>query len=96
MRKFVFIVLTFVCVLLAGKFSFADAQPEPKEVYYETIVICPGDTLWEIAAEHKSEEETTADYVETIMEFNRMQSDRICSGQKLILPLEKTVDKNAV
>ncbi len=96
MRKFVFVVLTFVCVLLAGKFSFADAQPEAKEVYYQTIVIYPGDTLWEIASQYKGEEKTTAEYVEEIMSFNKMKNDRICSGQKLILPLEKTAAQDPV
>ena len=44
-----------------------------------------GDTLWSISQKYKNEDEATKDYVEKIMKFNNMKSDKIKNGQKIVV-----------
>lgn len=56
--------------------------------YYENIEIQSGDTLWEIAEDYMDTAYYTSltEYMNEIMTVNGMVSDRLVSGQKLIIP----------
>lgn len=52
--------------------------------YYKSILIEPGDTLWEIALEFKDARcSSTQEYVDELMEINGLTSDRIHAGRFL-------------
>ena len=86
MRKFVFILMAMFFVLFAGVFSFAGAEEEQKEVHYQAVTVYAGDTVWSIAKQYCPEQTSTKEYVQQIMEFNKMKGEFIRSGQQLLLP----------
>lgn len=56
----------------------------PQCRYYKSILIEPGDTLWEIALEFKDARYgSTQEYVDELMEINGLTSDRIHAGRFL-------------
>jgi len=56
-------------------------------VYYESVSISCGDTLWEIAEEYNVYGASTKSYVTEIMKFNHMENENIVSGQKILVPV---------
>ena len=80
-------IKSHVWAWLINKFSgIAPVNPvQPLNVSYKEITISKGDTLWDISQKYKNDDESIKDYVNKIMEFNNMKSDRINAGQKLIV-----------
>ena len=86
-------VLAMVCcavciILLVNKTQIREVKAGSSEQlnkYYKTITIQPGDTLWSIAQEYKSDDCTTKKYVEELMSMNNLHNDNITSGMKLIV-----------
>ena len=79
-----------VCIILFSNKNVtgADETGNVAELtkYFKTITIESGDTLWSIAKEYKSGDyKTTRDYVEELITMNNLHSDRITTGQKLIV-----------
>lgn len=89
MKKYFFVLITFIVVFTASVMSFGDIKISRKSIYYLSVDIRKGDTLWNIAESYKAEETSVIDYVSRIKEFNDMENDIIKIGQKLILPIEK-------
>lgn len=85
MRKFVCFLITMSVAAAGATFTFGETEEENKNVYYEQVEIKSGDTLWSISRKYKDKDETTKDYVKKIMEFNNMKSDKIKSGQKIVV-----------
>ena len=85
MRKFVCFLITIIIVVAGATFTFGGTDKENKKVYYEQVEIKSGDTLWSISQKYKNEDEATKDYVEKIMKFNNMKSDKIKNGQKIVV-----------
>ena len=83
MRKFVCFLITIIIVVAGATFTFGETDKE--KVYYEQVEIKSGDTLWSISQKYKNEDEATKDYVEKIMKFNNMKSDKIKNGQKIVV-----------
>jgi len=55
--------------------------------YYQQVVIKSGDTLWNIAADHMTEEYSSVnEYVDDIISVNKLSSDNIHAGEYLIVP----------
>ena len=52
---------------------------------YESISITDGDTLWTIASEHKPATVSTSEYVKEIKKINSLSTDKIHSGNNLIV-----------
>lgn len=88
MRRYVFILITFIMVLTAGVLSFGNTKAKSKHIYYKSVDISQGDTLWSIAENYKTDEMSVINYISRIKEFNDMESDIIKIGQKIILPIE--------
>lgn len=57
-----------------------------KYAYYTEVYVKPGDTLWEIAAEHYGESVDLRKGVYAIMECSGINSGDIYAGQKLLVP----------
>ena len=86
----VMVIAAAVCIILFSNRHITNADESGNAVeltkYYKTITIEPGDTLWSIAKEYKSGAyKTTQDYVDELLSMNRLHSDAITSGQKLIV-----------
>ena len=88
MRRCVFILITFIMIITAGVLSFGNTKSGGKHIYYKSIDIIKGDTLWSIAEAYKTDEMSVINYISRIKEFNDMESDIIKIGQKIILPIE--------
>ena len=71
--------------------SFSDAHGNAQESpitykYYKSIVIQPGDTLWDIALEYKTDDYgSTQEYVDELKEINSLESDSIQESQYLMI-----------
>ncbi len=52
----------------------------------ETVIVTPGDTLWEIAVDHKPRGKDTRVYVEAIKRVNGLSVSDIHPGDTLVLP----------
>lgn len=79
--RLVFLVLVptlFISIVNIG----ALAELELKS---ETIVVMPGDTLWNIAERQEFEGDIRS-YILQIREFNQMKTASIQAGQVLVLP----------
>lgn len=66
--------------------SFSDAHESKGEqtIVYKSIMIQPGDTLWEIAQEYKTNNyESTQDYVDELKRLNSLESDLIQESRYL-------------
>lgn len=63
-------------------------------VYYTSIQVEEGDTLWEIAEEYRDMRSCSKrEYIETIKELNHLSGYQIESGEYLLIPCVKTVSE---
>lgn len=91
-----FFTFVFTLILSAGIsvtfFSFrTKAQSSNEEIqykYYKSIVIEPGDTLWNLAEEYGVLEhyDSRQEYIEEVMRMNGLSDDQIITGQYIIIP----------
>ena len=67
--------------------AHGNAQESPITYkYYKSIVIQPGDTLWDIALEYKTDDYgSTQEYVDELKEINSLESDSIQESQYLMI-----------
>jgi LysM repeat protein len=61
------------------------AFKQPSKTIY-TVDVCPGDTLWGIAASHLPEGESVRSYINKIKKTNNLKNSEIRAGQILVLP----------
>lgn len=87
MKKVVFFVITILLVSLAATMVLGETKPRNTRVYYESVLISKGDTLWNIAEEYKVDGVRTKTYVKEIMELNHIKNENIVSGQKILVPV---------
>jgi len=88
MRKYVLIFITLIMVLTAGVLSFGNTKAHSRHIYYKSVDITNGDTLWDIAQTYKTDDISVINYISRIKEFNDMESDIIKIGQKIIIPID--------
>ena len=81
-----------LCVSMSFSAFFVSAKEkdtadhEESYVYYKSIKIEKGDTLWDIANENLPEKySSTEQYVEVLKEINGLSSDEIYSGENLMI-----------
>lgn len=93
-KHLLMILLTFLVVFGIG-FGFGTLftraqEPEQNSArkYYTSIEIEKGDTLWDIAGEYMDAAHYTSreDYLNEVMTINHMNSSKLVSGHKLIVP----------
>ncbi|MNC62127.1 Cell division suppressor protein YneA [compost metagenome] len=84
--KIIALVL-FLTVTTTGMVTaFASNGNERSHTSYETVIVMPGDTLWEIAVNHKPNGEDTRVYIDEIKRVNGMAVSSIQAGDTLLLP----------
>ncbi len=89
-QKTKYIYLFAVIILwAAGIGTMVWAGQGEKTIYYESVQIASGDTLWGIAQMYKEENENTEHMVRKIKELNGMFTDDICSGERILVPVVK-------
>jgi hypothetical protein len=80
-----FVVLALVALTVVGDYSAATGEAgEP--VPTRTVVVEPGDTLWDIASA-VAEPGETRDMVYHIQELNALPSVSLRAGQALVVPI---------
>ena len=91
-RQFIFfsasgLIAVIVCIMLNVFPVSADStHSQTGSVYYTSIEIQPGDTLWNIAEETMtSEYSSVPEYVKVLKEINSLDSDQLEAGQNLII-----------
>ena len=91
-RQFIFfsasgLIAVIVCIMLNVFPVSADStHSQTGSVYYTSIEIKPGDTLWNIAEETMtSEYSSVPEYVKVLKEINSLDSDQLEAGQNLII-----------
>lgn len=97
-RMCVCMAVTVLVVFAIGVFFgslMTDAKGGSEEnsyKYYSSVSIASGDSLWSLADTYMDNTHymTRKDYINEVMEINHMVSDRLVSGQKIILPYYST------
>ena len=56
--------------------------------YYTSIIVQPGETLWELADQYIDYEnyKDKQSYISEVMSINHLEEDAICAGQMLVVP----------
>lgn len=57
---------------------------EPSK-YYKTIIIRPGETLWNIAETYCTSDKTLTDYIDVIKKINHLKGDTIYAGERILV-----------
>lgn len=80
-----FAVLLLVTIFMGRAMFTSMAREEPAATpYYKSVRIQEGDTLWEIAGQYKEGSSmTTHEYVDRLIQMNRLKKDTIHAGQYL-------------
>lgn len=100
-RKVLFVAITVVSILLGivignnviNSSSSSATTEHTRELYYTSVEIKAGDTLWTIAEEHMSAEYNDInDYIKEIKKVNGIYSDTIHAGNYLIVPYYEVVE----
>ena len=87
LRRKTLLPLTLALILSLGSLVLAGQKEKEQKIYYESIEIHKGDTLWGIAERYKTEAEQTEHMIDKIMHCNSMKTANIRYGQKLIVPI---------
>ena len=84
-------ILTGCMTFGAFLVSAHENEDETVYIYYKSIEIQQGDTLWDIAQDTMpSEYDSTAEYVQALKDMNNLSSDQIQAGMHLMIAYEST------
>nr|WP_273545561.1 LysM peptidoglycan-binding domain-containing protein [Paenibacillus caui] len=78
------VVLTLTCTGFISAFAATISSNDNSVL--ETVVITPGDTLWDIAVTYKPAEMDTRKYVRILKSVNGLEGSEISVGDVLKLP----------
>lgn len=82
--------LVFILAMMSGSiisYAKSSKQESPSYKYYTSVTIQEGDTLTTIAKENISPEFTSVSaYINEVRQMNHLDSEKIYSGQSLIIP----------
>lgn len=88
------VVLSVICFITLDGFmtsAHGDVRKEPETFQvYESITVESGDTLWDLAEEYRSEEESVTEYVHILQEINSLSGDTIKAGDRIIVVYNNT------
>lgn len=82
-------VLVFVFAVLSNftKPEYSSEAETTNEKYYKSITIEYGDTLYDIAKEHITEEyKDINEYISEVKSINQLSSDKITAGCCIVIP----------
>lgn len=83
--------LLFCCFVVAVA-VFVSGYTATKVVVYKQYTVAAGETLWEIAGEHMSQQDKTRDireFVYDITEYNGLRNKFLQPGDVITIPLEQ-------
>ncbi|AZS14978.1 LysM peptidoglycan-binding domain-containing protein [Paenibacillus lutimineralis] len=80
----VLVLLLLTCTGVVSAFASSTDNANKKPL--ETVIVMPGDTLWEIASEHKPQGKDIRKYIDTIKRANGKHLSSIQAGEVLVLP----------
>ena len=81
------IAIVLVALILLRSTSAQAAPAEERYKYYTSIRVNAGDTLWQIAGEHMTEDyKDIHEYMNEICSINHISKDEIQTGQYLVIP----------
>ncbi|MEE1314598.1 MAG: LysM peptidoglycan-binding domain-containing protein [Faecalimonas sp.] len=93
-KKMILLFSVALCIVIGsiiGGSLFASAKGSSTDYdtrykYYKSIVIEDGDSLWSIASEYYDmTKESKQDYIQELVSTNKLASDKIHTGQHLIV-----------
>lgn len=89
------VLLIAVCCFFFNTFfvsAHGNQTEEPVSfTYYKSIVIQPGDTLWDIAEENMTSDcQSVEQYIDTLKTLNSLESDEIHAGENLMIAYNDT------
>lgn len=87
----IILILSLIfCIMLGFASLFisdSKASTDKNYKYYTSVEVKKGDTLWDIASEHITEEyRSLHEYVAEVKALNGLRSNYIRSGQSLVVP----------
>ena len=91
-RRRMLLWMTFAMVIGIGTIALGAQGQKPQTVYYESVRIHAGDTLWEIAETYKADTEKTEHMIDKILACNQMKTTNIQSGDHLLIPIVKAAE----
>ena len=77
--------LSILLLSLLSMVTGASAGSNPSTVEYEKIIVAPGQTLWNIAANLEIKGDRR-EIVDEIMSLNNLSNPELSAGQKIYLP----------
>ena len=84
LKVFCFGVFFIVVMLLQNRWLYSYDYPNVK-----SVIVSPGDTLWNIAAEYKSEEQDIRGFIHKIAELNSLNTSELFEGQEIKVPIQE-------
>ena len=93
-RKNFLILLTVVLITGIGTIAMGAQTQKTEEVYYESVLIHSGDTLWDIADTYMGTAyDDREDYIDEVKAINHITEDALQAGSYIIVPSVMTVDQ---
>lgn len=88
------ITILLLIILISTVFSIYSLgeNNEANQISYSTYTILSGDTLWDVSTRYKNPSDDTRDFIEKIVEANQLTSLNVIPGQKLLIPIESTLN----
>lgn len=81
------LVVAMAVLIFQKNNSIKVSAQSDKELYYKSIQVREGDTLWSIAEENMTDEwNSTRSYVDAIKKLNQKNSDSIYAGMYISIP----------
>lgn len=90
LRRFMFFTFIFVLIIILGIWNNRAVSVHENHaghsLYYKSIEVKAGDTLWDIAAEYMDDSYSSVnEYMNELIEINQLGSGRIHEGRYLTI-----------
>lgn len=95
MKKFIRSIVVILFIVILVTFFLAKASlshNEKEELYYETILVCQGDTLWEIATQQQKDNPYYQNrdvrfVISELRKINNLDNASLRVGQEIKVPV---------
>lgn len=85
--------LTAIMLVCSG-FVVNASAPQNTYKYYTNLKVARGETLWDIAHEHMTDDyDSVNDYINEVRQLNSIIDDSIYYGQQLVIPYYSAEEK---